>query len=63
MCIRDRAKGPEKDRVRAALEGTRQYEGVGGVFNFSADSHSGLAKSDIVLINWKDGRFRLADYR
>jgi branched-chain amino acid transport system substrate-binding protein len=57
------AKGPEKDRVRAALEGTRQYEGVGGVFNFSADSHSGLAKSDIVLINWKDGRFRLADYR
>ena len=63
LAARALAQGPDKSKVRGALEATQQYPGVGGVFNFSADSHSGLAKSDIVLINWKDGRFHLADYR
>ena len=37
-------------------------KGMSGVFNFSPERHSGLSKKDIVLINWRDGRFNLADY-
>lgn len=63
LAARALAAGEDKNAVRTALEGVQGYEGVGGVFNFSAEHHSGLAKSDIVLVNWKDGRFHLADYR
>ncbi|MGK4921953.1 ABC transporter substrate-binding protein [Bordetella hinzii] len=63
LAARALAAGPDKESVRGALESVRGYEGVGGVFNFSAQRHSGLAKEDIVLVTWKDGRFRLADYR
>lgn len=55
--------GKDKEKVRAALEGIKNYHGVGGVFNFSDTRHSGLSKEDIVLITWKDGRFHLADYQ
>ncbi|MET0208857.1 MAG: ABC transporter substrate-binding protein [Burkholderiaceae bacterium] len=55
--------GEDKAVVRGQIEKIQGYDGVGGTFNFSAQSHSGLAKRDIVLINWKDGRFRLADYQ
>jgi branched-chain amino acid transport system substrate-binding protein len=36
---------------------------VEGTFNFSPTRHSGLSKDDLVLITWKDDRFRLVDYR
>lgn len=55
--------GKDKEKVRKALESIQNYHGVGGVFNFSESTHSGLSKEDLVLITWKDGRFHLADYR
>lgn len=50
-------------KVRDALENIQNYHGVGGTFNFSEEQHSGLSSDDIVLIQWQDGRFRLADYQ
>ncbi|WP_454006721.1 ABC transporter substrate-binding protein [Alcaligenes sp. Marseille-Q7550] len=55
--------GGDKDKTRAALEAIQGYHGVGGTFNFSAQRHSGLSKSDIVLLKWQDGAFRLHDYQ
>ena len=55
--------GSDKDKVRDALRGIRNYNGVGGTFNFSPTQHSGLSKSDLVLLKYQDGRFRLADYQ
>lgn len=55
--------GTDKEKVRDALRGIRNYNGVGGTFNFSASQHSGLSKSDLVLLKYEDGRFRLADYQ
>lgn len=49
--------------TRNQLEKIQGYQGVGGTFNFSPARHSGLSKSDIVLIKWADGRFRLHDYK
>ena len=56
-----RAAGTEADKVVPSLEETRNYRGVGGIFNFSAQRHSGLAKSDVVMIEWRQKRFRLVD--
>ncbi|MGB3072115.1 MAG: ABC transporter substrate-binding protein [Ottowia sp.] len=55
--------GTDKAKVRDALQGVQNYHGVGGTFNFSATSHSGLSKSDLVMLKYEDGRFRLADYK
>lgn len=56
-----RAGSTNAEKVVAALEETRNHRGVGGVFNFSAQRHSGLAKSDVVMIEWRQKRFRLVD--
>lgn len=52
--------GPEK--IRAALETEiREYRGVGGVFTFTPERHWGLQKSDVVMIEWRKGKFQLVD--
>ncbi len=55
--------GKDRAKVREALEGITAYHGTGGVFTFTPERHSGLSKDDIVMLNWKDSRFNLADYR
>jgi branched-chain amino acid transport system substrate-binding protein len=54
--------GTDHKKIRDALEGLHDFKGLGGTFNFSKERHSGLAKSDAVIMTWKDGRFRLVDY-
>lgn len=39
-----------RDSVRAQLERTRNFAGIGGVFNFSPKDHSGLTKDAFVLV-------------
>ena len=56
------AGGDDREKCRAALEAVQGYRGAGGVFTFSPERHSGLSKSDLVLLNWHDDRFNLADY-
>jgi branched-chain amino acid transport system substrate-binding protein len=54
--------GGDVTRLPEGMEQIRNFAGMSGVFNFSPERHSGLSKKDIVLINWRDGRFNLADY-
>lgn len=54
--------GSDREKVRAALENIRDYRCASGIFSFSPEHHSGLAKNNIVLINWANGRFNLVDY-
>jgi branched-chain amino acid transport system substrate-binding protein len=54
--------GGDVSRLPEGMEQVRNFAGMSGVFNFSPERHSGLSKKDIVLINWRDGRFNLADY-
>jgi len=57
-----RAGGSDRVKIRAGLEEhVREYKGVGGVFTFSPQKHWGLAKSDVVIIEWRQGKFRLVD--
>lgn len=59
----DRAGGADRTKVRDALAGIDKWPGVGGVFNFSPQRHSGLSKDDLVLLSYRDGAFQLADYK
>ena len=59
----EKAGGTDRAKVRDALAGINGWQGVGGVFNFSKERHSGLSKDDLVLVNYRDDAFRLADYK
>ena len=54
--------GNTREKIRAGLEThIKEYKGVGGIFTFSPQRHWGLAKSDVVMIEWRQGQFRLVD--
>jgi branched-chain amino acid transport system substrate-binding protein len=59
----EKAGGTDHAKVRDALASISGWQGVGGVFNFSKERHSGLSKDDLVLVNYRDGAFHLADYK
>ena len=54
--------GGDVSKLPAGLEQIKNFSGASGEFSFSPERHSGLSKKDVVLINWRDGRFNLVDY-
>lgn len=54
--------GGDVSKLSQGMEQIKDFPGISGVFTFSPERHSGLSKQDIVLVNWRDGRFNLADY-
>ena len=53
-----RAGGTDKEKLRAAIEGTKNFVGVGGVFNMSATDHMGLDLSAFHMVEIKGGHFK-----
>ncbi len=51
--------GTDKAKVRDAIEGTKNYVGVSGVFNMSKDDHNGLTPEAFVMVKIEDGEFKL----
>lgn len=49
--------GPDKEKVREAIENLTGYFGTAGSFSFSAQDHSGLHQDAFTMITVKDGRF------
>ena len=49
--------GPDKDKIRAAIEGLKDLPGTGGVYNFSATDHNGLTLDAFEMMTVKDGKF------
>jgi branched-chain amino acid transport system substrate-binding protein len=58
-----KAGGLDPARTRAALEATRGFVGVSGVFNFSPADHNGLGLDAFELLTVKDGAFVLLGSR
>jgi len=52
--------GPDRARVRTALEGIRNFVGITGVFDFSASDHNGLDRRAVTMIQVVDGQWRPA---
>jgi branched-chain amino acid transport system substrate-binding protein len=51
------AGGPDREKVRAAIEGTRGLVGTAGVFNFSPADHNGLGPDAFEMLVVKGGKF------
>lgn len=52
--------GTDRAGVRSAIEGTRNFVGVTGVFDFSASDHNGLDRRAVTMIQIVDGQWRQA---
>ncbi|MDP3480019.1 MAG: ABC transporter substrate-binding protein [Desulfoprunum sp.] len=51
------AAGPDKDKIRAAIENLKDLPGTGGIYNFSAADHNGLTMDAFEMMTVKDGKF------
>jgi branched-chain amino acid transport system substrate-binding protein len=49
--------GPDREKVRAAIEGLTGLVGTAGVFNFSPADHNGLTPEAFEMLTVKDGKF------
>ena len=46
--------GDSPEAIRKELENTRNFKGIGGIFNFSPHDHAGLTKDAFVLVTIKN---------
>jgi len=53
--------GPDRAGIRDELEKTRGFTGVSGVFNMSPEDHNGLAEDSMVMVQIRDGQWKLLD--
>ncbi len=51
--------GNDRAKVRDAVEGLRNFAGVGGMFSFSPQDHNGLDIDSFAMMTVKDGKFVL----
>jgi len=49
--------GPDREKVRTAIENLKGFVGTGGVFNFSAADHNGLDLESVAMLTVKNGKF------
>jgi branched-chain amino acid transport system substrate-binding protein len=54
-----REVGPDRDKLRLAVEGTKGLVGTAGVFSFSAQDHNGLDLDAFEMLTVRNGRFAL----
>jgi len=52
--------GTEPAALRQEIENTKNYVGVSGIYNISAEDHNGLGVDSMVIVQVKDGKFVLA---
>jgi branched-chain amino acid transport system substrate-binding protein len=55
-----RKVGTDRAKIRQAIENTKGFVGIGGVFNFSPKDHMGLTKDAFVMIQVRNGKWALA---
>jgi len=53
--------GKDQAKIRAELEGTKNFVGVSGVFNMSPEDHNGLSPEAFVMVKIQKGEFTLID--
>lgn len=53
--------GPDSAKIRSHIENTKDFVGIGGVFNFSPEDHNGLTEEAFVMVKVVNGNWTLAD--
>jgi branched-chain amino acid transport system substrate-binding protein len=54
-----KAGGPDREKVRDAIESLKGFVGTAGVFSFSATDHTGLDLNAFEMLTVKDGKFTI----
>jgi branched-chain amino acid transport system substrate-binding protein len=54
-----RKVGPDRAKIRDAIEGLKDHVGVTAVYSYGADDHFGAKSDSVVLLTVKDGKFAL----
>jgi len=52
--------GTDAAKIRAAIEGTKDYVGVTAVYAYAPDDHYGTKPESVVMLGVRDGKFTLA---
>lgn len=52
----------DKEKIRKAIENTKNYVGISGIFNFSPTDHNGLSPEAFVMVKITDGTWELMEY-
>lgn len=55
-----RKAGPDRAKIRDAIESLKDHVGVTAVYSYGADDHFGAKADSVVLLTVKDGKFALA---
>ncbi len=53
--------GTEPEALRAEIEATKNYVGISGTYNITAEDHNGLGVDSMVIVQVKDGKFVMAE--
>ncbi|UCG81017.1 MAG: ABC transporter substrate-binding protein [Desulfobacterales bacterium] len=53
--------GPDRAKIRDAIENTQGYLGISGIYNITPEDHNGLSMKDIVMIKATKGGWELMD--
>lgn len=53
--------GPDRAKIRDAIEDTKGYVGISGIYNISPEDHNGLSMNDIVMIEATKGGWKLLE--
>ncbi len=53
--------GTDANTLRTEIESTKNYVGISGTYNITAEDHNGLDVSSMVMVQVKNGKFVLAD--
>jgi branched-chain amino acid transport system substrate-binding protein len=53
--------GTEPEALRAAIEQTKDYVGISGIYNLTPEDHNGLDVNSMVMVQVKGGKFVMAE--
>ncbi|SHJ52221.1 amino acid/amide ABC transporter substrate-binding protein, HAAT family [Malonomonas rubra DSM 5091] len=53
--------GTEPQALRKEIENTKNYIGISGTYNLTAEDHNGLGVDSMVIVQVKDGKFVMAE--
>jgi branched-chain amino acid transport system substrate-binding protein len=53
--------GTDREKIRAELEGLKNFVGISGIFNMTPEDHNGLSPAAFVMVQIQKGGFQLVD--
>ena len=56
-----KAGSTDPEKIRTAIENTKDFVSISGIYNMSPEDHCGLGVDSMVMIEVKDGKWKLID--